>query len=293
MNECDADLQSFLSPTEVENRYSAIHGILRGFEYKITETLKEVIRSTLASLKSYVESEIEKINGSLKNLQRRIESLERNEPSPREGNNQPTQKETTHLPVDIGSVQTQLEQISATVSNQQKMLEMSERTNKANNLVITGVKESEGNEDTGAVEAEIFESKMGMNSIPITQAHRLGRKMISRTNPRPILLTLRCKEDKRLIFTNRTKLAGTRMYINDLSKEQRQAEKKLRDIQKKLTQNPDFQGKKVTIFRGKLCVDGSPYQMASYKELAYLNRDCYGRPNPTVKLNFAHGIIMD
>lgn len=94
-----------------------------------------------------------------------------------------------------------------------------------------------------AVVAEIFESKMGLNSIPITQAHRLGRKMISRTNPRPILLTLRCKEDKRLIFTNGTKLAEARMYINnDLNKEQRQAEKKLHDIQMRLTQHPNFQG---------------------------------------------------
>ena len=49
------------------------------------------------------------------------------------------------------------------------------------------------------------------------------------------------------------------MYVNnDLTKEQRQSKRKLREPKKKLTEHPDFIGKKVSIFRNKIYVDHSP-----------------------------------
>lgn len=92
MNRSDIDLQSFSSSTEVEKGCSSIHEILRDFEYRITETLKEVVRSTLTSLKCYVESEIAKINGNLNCLHKRIGALERSS----ERNHQSAENEKAH-----------------------------------------------------------------------------------------------------------------------------------------------------------------------------------------------------
>ena len=49
------------------------------------------------------------------------------------------------------------------------------------------------------------------------------------------------------------------MFINnDLTREQMQAEKQLRETKKKILQHPDYKGKKITIYRNRICVDHSP-----------------------------------
>ena len=57
----------------------------------------------------------------------------------------------------------------------------------------------------------------------------------------------------------RKKLAGTNIDINnDLTREQKQNEKLLRDAKKKLQADPTYENSKITIYRGKICIDGQP-----------------------------------
>ncbi len=54
----------------------------------------------------------------------------------------------------------------------------------------------------------------------------------------------------------RVKLSGTRIFINnDLTQDQQEAEKKLRDARNTLRKMPEYANKKITIYRGKLHVD--------------------------------------
>ena len=58
------------------------------------------------------------------------------------------------------------------------------------------------------------------------------------------------------VLAKRSLLAGSIVFINnDLTKEQMQAEKQLREIKKKLLQ---LQGKKGSIYRDKIWVNRSP-----------------------------------
>ena len=155
-------------------------------------------------------------------------------------------------------MQSQINQITEVMNTQQRVLELKEREKRANNLVVVGLDEDEENEDTPTLLSEFLCTKMELTSVNITQARRLGKKARENNKPRPILMTLGSHLDKTTVTANRAKLSGTRVYINnDLTKEQRQTERKLRETKKKLTQHPDFRGKKVSIFRNKLWVDRS------------------------------------
>ena len=190
----------------------------------------------------------------IKDLDSRVSRLEQE-------NQSPAANSSVHprMHEEMKDVQTQLKQLTDTIDSQQKILELKERERRANNLVLVGLDEKEGNEDTLTLVGEFLSTKMELTSVNITQARRLGRIARGANKPRPILMTLGSQMDKATVTANRAKLSGTRVYINnDLTKEQRLAERKLRETKRKLSQHPDFKEKKVTIFRNKVCVDRSP-----------------------------------
>ncbi len=61
---------------------------------------------------------------------------------------------------DLGNLNTQIKQLTDTVSNQQKLLELKERDNRVNNLVIVGLEETLNLEleDTPDASSESLES---------------------------------------------------------------------------------------------------------------------------------------
>jgi len=159
---------------------------------------------------------------------------------------------------EFSTLKSQLQQVTLSLQNQQKLLEMKERENRANNLVITGIQESSSEaENTMDVVTTFLSNKLGLTDITIAKTRRLGKKQAQTT--RPIVLTLDLSTTKRKILAKRVALAGSKIYINpDLTTEQRQAEKRLRDLKKQLLQHPDYRNKKVSIYRGKLHVDRIP-----------------------------------
>ena len=63
-------------------------------------------------------------------------------------------------------------------------------------------------------------------------------------------------------MSKRASLASSNIYFNnDLTKNQRAAERKLRATKKILQSNPEYADKKITIYKGKLCIDGTPIQV--------------------------------
>ena len=58
-------------------------------------------------------------------------------------------------------------------------------------------------------------------------------------------------------------MAGTNIYVNnDLTKEQLTKDKQLRNLKRQLVKHQDFRSKRITIYRGELCVDGQPISTA-------------------------------
>jgi len=109
---------------------------------------------------------------------------------------------------------------------------MKERENRANNLVITRIQENNAEaENTMEVVTTFLSKNVGLTDIKIAKTRRLGKKQAQRT--RPIVLTLDSSTTKRKILAKWVALAGSKIYINpDLTKEQRQAEERLRDLKK-------------------------------------------------------------
>ena len=160
----------------------------------------------------------------------------------------------------MASLRAKVETISATLSNQQKLLELTERSNRAKNVVIMGLDEPEGEEIVNERVASLFAEKLGLSNISIPSSKRLGKRSVPHgTRPRPVLVALDSTSTKKQIMSNRAKLAGTKIYLNnDLTKAQQEEEKKLRATRKQLMELPDFRGKRITISSGKLFADRHP-----------------------------------
>ena len=67
---------------------------------------------------------------------------------------------------------------------------------------------------------------------------------------RPILVSLDSMQCKQQIMQRRSKLVGSKIYLNnDLTKEQQSEERRLRLLRKQLAEVPDFRDKRITIDR--------------------------------------------
>ena len=127
-------------------------------------------------------------------------------------------------------------------------------------MVIMGLDEPVGEEIVNERVASLFAEKLGLSNISIASSKRLGKRSVPHgSRPRPVLVALDSMSTKKQIMSNRVKLAGTKIYLNnDLTKAQQEEEKKLRAMRKQLMELPDFRGKRITISSGKLFADRQP-----------------------------------
>ena len=100
--------------------------------------------------------------------------------------------------------------------------------------------------------------------MDVSVAKHLGKKLLNlnRCSSDAILILVKfpSMSIKSRVMKCHSKLALTRLFINNnLTKEQKAKEKYLRDLkEKKLQSLPNYKDKKITIWRGKICIDGSP-----------------------------------
>ena len=143
---------------------------------------------------------------------------------------------------------------------------MNERTNRAKNLVVVGLQENVDDENIADRIQELFADKLELQDVAIANSRRLGQR--KQNGSRPILVQLESANDKRKILQRRRSLAGSNIYINnDLTPEQQQVERKLRQVAKKLRESPENAGKKVTVYRGKVHIDRKPIPEALLQSL--------------------------
>ena len=157
-------------------------------------------------------------------------------------------------------IKSQITELTTSVQNHQKLLEIKEHVDRASNLVIVGLKESSTEEDSSTAVKDLLREKLDIANVSIIQARRLGKiQQTSNNNKhRPILVTFANPAERKQVLSNRSKLAGTKIYINfDLTKEQMNEEKRLREMRRKLKQLDEFKNKRIIIFRNQLYVNRS------------------------------------
>ena len=132
------------------------------------------------------------------------------------------------------------------------------------NLVISGIKEQEG-EDCVAKVQELFGQELQIReTIPIKVAHRLGKKNPNKPNQvRPIVAKLKKPDEKAKIFPQLKLLKGSKKYVNDQLPEEvdeeRRRERQIVAANKKL---PVSQQQKLKFKKNKLLVGANmiPYK---------------------------------
>ncbi|CAL8091301.1 unnamed protein product [Orchesella dallaii] len=99
------------------------------------------------------------------------------------------------------------------------------------NIIISGLPEDNNEKITDQIKkAEGVFTKLGLKNIGIDDISRLGKDKKANGNPRPLLVKLVRKMDKRAIMSEKKKLGKEKIYINDdVSPAVRANEKKLRD----------------------------------------------------------------
>lgn len=160
-----------------------------------------------------------------------------------------------------------------------KELELAKREERKNNIIIFGVKEDEGENIYNKV-TNLLKTKVSTNvsKSEISVCYRFGKN--SENKHRPIAVKFVTLHKKQEIFSNCHHLKGSDISIsNDLTKEEREAQKVLR---KHLKEARD-QGLDAKIKKNLLYIDGSSYTVDQLKEA---EKDKYSEEKteqPTVK----------
>ena len=252
-------LNSFLA--QLERRLTAL---VESTIQNALRTLKSAIQAENDSMRSKLQAEMENMRAKLAVLEDRVLDLEASQSSsksteshlttdssPRSNHSQSEKPSTEALEI-------KLDLVSKALKDQQKLIETKERAERANNVVIFGLTEVT-ERSTHSVKEEIsdlFNTKLGQPEVQIVSARRLGRLEQIRSKPRPVLVSLVSFSDKAKVMKNKKKLASTKIFINhDLTKEQAVQEKRLRDIRKHMQQDESYNGKKISVYKGKLYVD--------------------------------------
>ena len=154
------------------------------------------------------------------------------------------------------SIQAQVEEISAVVSSQKHIIERSDREKREKNVVIIGLQERVKQPE--AEVRDLFETKLNLGNIKPVSVKRLGLMDRANGKSRPVLVVLESVEDKHRVMKAKANLkeVASNIYINnDLTREQREIERDLRRKKQLLIKHPEYKGKHITVYKGRLWVD--------------------------------------
>ncbi len=77
------------------------------------------------------------------------------------------------------SLHSKVEAMATTMTNQQKVLEINERANRAKNIVIVGVQEVQEEQEVGNTVQHLFKDRLDLHNIAIASARRLGKARLA------------------------------------------------------------------------------------------------------------------
>ena len=101
------------------------------------------------------------------------------------------------------------------ISFLKQKIERSEAQERRNNLIVRGV--GEGKKENWAETERRFRSAMRAKGLPaegpIERCHRLGRNR--EEGNRPIIVKFSAYKDREAVYTNKAKLAGSNIYIEE------------------------------------------------------------------------------
>ena len=216
-------------------------------------------------MQQYVNTELQRIVAMIDKLASRVVQLERNvDMDAQNGVSKKSGSDSGSgsLQIDANGTsfaeivsQTENMQTQVAVTNQQKFIERNDRERRDKNVVIIGLTE-EDSERTETLVSDLFENRLSLSNVSVHKVTRLGKKNGERKSPRPVLVTFESIEDKRKVLSAKSKLSGSKVFINNnMTKDQQNIERELRKKNQFLIKHPQYKTKRVTIYKGKLWAD--------------------------------------
>lgn len=202
---------------------------------KETEELKELIRKNNLEFKEEIRKCDEKWEKERKELETQITRLEARVQELEQGKSESSQRQDVPTPTPT--------------STPGFKAQANKRDERRKNIVIEGLETKEWNHATDV--QKFLKEKMEVDAV-VTDAFPLRTKNAKK---KLILAKMLREEDKRKIMqVKKDKLTGTGIFINDdLSKEERETQKKLREKAK----IERAAGRNVRIGHGKIFIDGN------------------------------------
>ena len=266
--------EKFLSGSSLQLSHPIMEPFLVQLEGRLTALVESAVQKAMNSMRSMVQAEMETMRTKLAVLEERILNLEvpqrRLEPN-LSAESIPTSKHSQLEKASTEAHEIKLDLVSKVLEDQQNLIEMKERAERANNVVIFGLAESNTHSVSEEV-SDLFNTKHGQPDVHIASARRLGKFEQNRDNPRPVSVSLVPSSDKATVMKNKKNLASTKIFINnDLTKEQARENKRLWDIKKRMLQDESYHGKKISIYKGKIYVNR---QLANHTSLQAFDQAC-------------------
>ena len=110
-----------------------------------------------------------------------------------------------------------MEAVSNSLSPVHEKLDYIEGQSRRNNVIIDGIKESEGEKwsDSEDKVRKLLSEKLQLDyhKLEVERAHRTGKP--SNTRPRPIVVKFLRYKDKQEVLSKAKALKGTNIYINE------------------------------------------------------------------------------
>ncbi len=239
------------SPSDLMNAISQLEG-------KLTKSIQEALGKALAPVQKLINDEVATLSRQVIELTQRIEKLE----SQLAVNGSSLTEESTKSP-EISVLESQVKLLSNAVRDHSRKAEFEEREVKKSSVVISGLDE-DASENTAEVINNFIASKLDISDAQLISANRIGKQQHNKGCL--IKVQFESPQAKREIMERKNVLKGSGVFINhDLTKEQQQRNKKLRDARKLAIQR--YAPQKVTISKGKICVDGRPLTAESFQSL--------------------------
>lgn len=225
--------------------------VLSDMETSIMSNVQTIVSTAVSKIRDYVDQEMAKMAAIVSDLNARLVTTES---AIRELKTTQPSAAATELTTPIVAkrgLEEELVSLRATVSNHQHLLELHQRDERKNNLVVVGLDQMNDDENPLEVVTDLFTTKLDLSNLHPVRARRLGRKQDSKK--RLMLITMASFMDKLAVLKARTRLKGTRIYVNeDLTPSQRQHHIKLL----KMCRMAKSDGKHAYIRGAKLLVDG-------------------------------------
>ena len=219
--------QTIQTPTALSRKIPTpdLQDFFMVLERQLTESLGELIREAIKPFKERFDRELLSMKRSIGELSNRIAELEKMTPSQPhtcKPTASPTESRKSFSEVVSGitpsSIEDQVAQLSDTISSQQRLIEINEREKRERNMIVVGLKESEGS--TNSLINSLLENKLDLQDTGVSSCRRLGTPNKSSSKPRPVLVVFDTVEKKRTAMKNRAALAGTEIFLNnDLTKD--------------------------------------------------------------------------